>query len=675
MFKIGCSIEPPRLKNTVQSQFRIRGEGNLSPDFFAQMDFTGKTLAPFTNFLTLNKHFFRRVRDMAKLRMAIFSRILALALAAYVPLHAQTIVVDNADAGFSRSANWFASSNSGFFGSNSLLSLVPNGNDTATWAFTVTTPGKYEVFAWWVASSNRATDAPYTVNDLFGPNVVRVNQTTAGAQWNSLGVFSFDAGSYSIQLSDQATPTGSFVNADAVRLVWKEALDPNTQPCQPSVVPPILAIGSGSCSRCAGYILPGAVEQHPDTAYMFHSDLPEIFTTPGVLLSSDAVIPPATTNPLPLDVRTQVNNGFSTIDDDFDLFLFHISSPGDGSQVRRMTVYVRNDGDETVTLNPRQLMITDGVVGNVHEMESNLGTRTLNNQWDTPISSVTLAPGEGNVIAYSKQFPGFPNGSDRSANVNCFARIRATVTPGPTNQPVDLKVFVVAIPAASISQNKTLAEQFLTVGAGNGEASLNLTRPPQGCELSRACGIVRSFQWRSEVVTLDTNALPTNGYSFLMGLPRVQTNPCPQLRQTADMILRPGYAPVDTVGNYMTDYRVHFKFINRSTTAPKGVDVTFSKSDADIGLAYQGVVSATGMPTDATVDAQTARAIWAGPNQSTLEKSLLDAPGVISVPACGERNYSLRFQILGNASLPFQLTVKPATPVADPTASTRWQVF
>jgi hypothetical protein len=578
-------------------------------------------------------------------------------------LPAQTLIVDNNDAGFTRTSGWFSSSNAGFYGTNSLVTLVPNGNDTATWTFNVTTPGRYEVFAWWVAAGNRATSAPYIVNDLVGANTVNVNQTANGGVWNSLGTFSFQAGQATVQLSDQGTPSGAFVSADAVKIEWREDLDPGVQPCQTPVAPPALVTGSGSCSICSGYVLPGAIEPLPDTAYYFHSDLPEIFTAPGVLLSSEAVLPPAATNPLPINMRTQIKDGFDTIDDNFDLFLFHISSPGDGSQVRRMTVYVRNDGTEAVTLNPQQIMVTDGVIGDVHEMESNLGRRTMNEEWDTPLPSITLQPGTGNVVAYSKQFPGFPNGPDRSANVNCFARVRVRVTAGATQAPVDLKVFVVAIPAGTVAQNKTRVEQLLTTGAGNGETSIDLTRAPQGCELSRACGIVESFQWRSQVVTIDTNSIPGAGYSYAMALPQVQTGACPTIRQTGPMVLRPGYAPPDTVGNYMTDYRVHFRFINRSPNANKGVDITFSKGDADIGLAYQQLLSYEGMPTDAAVDAVPAVALWAGPNQSAVEKSFLTSPAVITVPPCGMANYSLRFQVLGNASLPFQLKVKSATPL------------
>jgi len=100
--------------------------------------------------------------------------------------------------------------------------LVSNPPDaTATW-----TPdlagGSYDVYAWWKAESNRATDAPYTIYYDGGDETVRVNQKINGSQWNKLGgPYSFAAGSSGyVMLANNAN---NYVIADAVG--WDTDLD------------------------------------------------------------------------------------------------------------------------------------------------------------------------------------------------------------------------------------------------------------------------------------------------------------------------------------------------------------------------------------------------------------------------------------------------------------------
>ncbi len=89
------------------------------------------------------------------------------------------------------------------------------GANTATWSFIITTAGNYEIYAWWVASDNRATNAPYTINYEGGSDTVRVSQQIKGSQWNYLGTYSFGIGTYSVVLSDDAN---NYVIADAIKV-------------------------------------------------------------------------------------------------------------------------------------------------------------------------------------------------------------------------------------------------------------------------------------------------------------------------------------------------------------------------------------------------------------------------------------------------------------------------
>jgi len=60
------------------------------------------------------------------------------------------------------------------------------------------------------------TNAPYTIAHAAGSTTVLANQRLNGSRWNELGEFSFDAGTYSVTLTDDAS--GGTVAADAIRI-------------------------------------------------------------------------------------------------------------------------------------------------------------------------------------------------------------------------------------------------------------------------------------------------------------------------------------------------------------------------------------------------------------------------------------------------------------------------
>src|SRR5262249_50812985 len=84
--------------------------------------------------------------------------------------------------------------------------------------------GTYDVFTTWVANTNRAPDAPYTISDgATALGTVAVNQkvapagvTSHGATWSHLGAFAISSGTLTVQLAASAN---GFVIADAIRLV------------------------------------------------------------------------------------------------------------------------------------------------------------------------------------------------------------------------------------------------------------------------------------------------------------------------------------------------------------------------------------------------------------------------------------------------------------------------
>lgn len=137
-------------------------------------------------------------------------------MTAWLVTHAHQ--VDNLDPGFSTTGSWSSSANDGFFGSNSLFTPAGTGSNTATWTAELPEPGIYSVEAWWVAAFNRPPNAPYTVEHRHGSEVVLVDQTQDGSEWNVLGEFPFDEGTASVTLSNDVVPD-TFVSADAVRWI------------------------------------------------------------------------------------------------------------------------------------------------------------------------------------------------------------------------------------------------------------------------------------------------------------------------------------------------------------------------------------------------------------------------------------------------------------------------
>ncbi len=135
-------------------------------------------------------------------------------------------VVDDGDAGYSATAGWMLSTGSGAQGDFD-FAPVGTGLETATWTLGGLSAGDYRVSVTWEAFINRAIDVPYTVLDgVMELGTVAVDQTAlpatftdGGVPWEDLGVYTITGDTLNIQMSDLAGPPGSFVIADAVRIV------------------------------------------------------------------------------------------------------------------------------------------------------------------------------------------------------------------------------------------------------------------------------------------------------------------------------------------------------------------------------------------------------------------------------------------------------------------------
>jgi hypothetical protein len=131
-------------------------------------------------------------------------------------------VADNVDADYV--GRWRVSTTAaGKYDKDVYYHVKGTGESTATWTLAVPQAGNYDVYAWWSAHSNRATNAPYTINHEGASHTVYMNQQTNGGRWNLLGTYYCGAGNYSVVLSNNAN---NYVFADAIKFVV-EGQDPD----------------------------------------------------------------------------------------------------------------------------------------------------------------------------------------------------------------------------------------------------------------------------------------------------------------------------------------------------------------------------------------------------------------------------------------------------------------
>ncbi len=423
------------------------------------------------------------------------------------------------------------------------------------------------------------------------------------------------------------------------------------------------------CDKCLDTLLPGSALVHPATKYTIWSDLPEVFCSPGVLYTTVSPLPPDPDGSPSLEMRTQEGaESFGGIDGSFDVFLFHTVYHCEDREPRRVVVYVRNEGGGEITIHPKQVIRTEGTIGRVHEMEGTLARRVMEENWDTPIFSTMISPGEGQVVAYSKRFAMPSDGPDASTNTNCFGFARAEViNPDAYQHPTKLQVYVVGIEAGPVEDMASAAEALLNQAAKSGEQYIDFTTRPSGCQVRRATGVFRSFTWQSERVDIDARLLGEEGITFPMALWDHVTQGCPGASQTVPLILHPPYNRDDTIGNYMVQCQVLLRLFNGDPGGPRTVDVRFGKKDADVGLAWRAAVRDPDTAEDFSWEALPVRLGWAGPKQDEMTRSFLGYEGgPITLAPCEVRDVYIQFMIQGNSSLPFDLKVVPAEPPREP---------
>ncbi|MEQ8821547.1 MAG: hypothetical protein RLY93_15035 [Sumerlaeia bacterium] len=422
------------------------------------------------------------------------------------------------------------------------------------------------------------------------------------------------------------------------------------------------------CERCVGHLLPGRHVNSPRTYYRIDSDLPEIYYTNGVLYSTKTVLPPFKTDkgePVPEEMRTQVNKGFRGIDDSFEVFLYHLAKQLSPDETRRIVVYVENIGDIAARIEPRQAMFHGGNAGTPTSVESQLGRAVFEEDWDTPVGSLTLEPGQGAVIGMTKKLNSKLQDDNNTAATFVTGIVRADVSaPQGVHRRPKLEVTVLSLPGSTDpARYDDAVAALMGTGADSGETYMDLLIPPPDCHLRRVVGTARNVLWQSDPVVIDVAALPEKDggrVTFPMTLPEIQSAGCRQAQQTLPLLLHPPYVRPDSIGNYHMEYYVTMTLMNGGAE-PKTVDLRYGKEDARVGLVWQMAVADEAMPLTELEKLPTIIG-WAGKSaegsvEPDYDESMLEAAGPLTLEPGESKTVSLRTMVLGTASLPYFLRV------------------
>ncbi|MGE5499970.1 MAG: phosphodiester glycosidase family protein [Syntrophothermus sp.] len=134
-------------------------------------------------------------------------------------------VIDTGDQDARLSGGWFASANAGYYGTTPAM-LCGTGDGSATCTFSLNTPASavYEVYGWWVASSNRAKDVPFIIKHKYGTDTVYADQTANGSAWTMIGRYTFRGDSTDKVIITNGAKAGSYVVADAIRIISYDSI-------------------------------------------------------------------------------------------------------------------------------------------------------------------------------------------------------------------------------------------------------------------------------------------------------------------------------------------------------------------------------------------------------------------------------------------------------------------
>jgi FAD dependent oxidoreductase len=133
------------------------------------------------------------------------------------------IILDQGGPGTTNSgiSGWTAGANAGGWNGDYWHDQASGkGTKWVSYTPTLLTNGTYEVYAWWIEASNRATNTPYQIIHPNGTNTVLVNQKVASGGWFKLFTTNFNAGTNGrVIIRNDNTASNTYCIADGIRFL------------------------------------------------------------------------------------------------------------------------------------------------------------------------------------------------------------------------------------------------------------------------------------------------------------------------------------------------------------------------------------------------------------------------------------------------------------------------
>ncbi len=135
-------------------------------------------------------------------------------------------IIDTGDSACTLIGNdWFPSANPGYWGTTkAMLNTQGTGDKQAIFDVTLDKTTECQLYAWWVAASNRCLDTPFIIRHAKGIDTVRVDQTVKGSQWNFIGKYTFSYDPAHAVIISNAARQGTYIVADAIKLVTDDSV-------------------------------------------------------------------------------------------------------------------------------------------------------------------------------------------------------------------------------------------------------------------------------------------------------------------------------------------------------------------------------------------------------------------------------------------------------------------
>lgn len=130
-----------------------------------------------------------------------------------------SVIVDNTSSGFAAGGSWLTSSFSAErYGASYRYATPAEVSDLATFSATIPSNGSYRVEAWFPGIEGYNTTTPFIVYTGTGSSTIRVDQSTGGGAWLSLGTYAMTAGTRTVVAVSRWTQGTAYVIADAIRI-------------------------------------------------------------------------------------------------------------------------------------------------------------------------------------------------------------------------------------------------------------------------------------------------------------------------------------------------------------------------------------------------------------------------------------------------------------------------